>query len=169
MTPEEQQAVRDIDPAWEPPRPALDANRNVLRDNNSGQDFRYMHHEMIKMVNGILADVGDPNYPSVYGWTHIPPPGDLDYPVPALDGFERVKSAEFYHDFMAPWQSWYKSPAYLRRATLGQLGADLEWTIHNAMHNRWAAESAVGPRPDTPLAEAVDPRWDDPACDNRDR
>src|SRR5919199_5825911 len=78
----DKQKIRDIDAAWEPPRPARDADGNVLRDNDSGEDFLYMHRQMIAAVNEILAEVGDPNYPKVEGWKQVPPPGDRDYPVP---------------------------------------------------------------------------------------
>jgi hypothetical protein len=162
-----QEIIREIDPEWEPPRPALDAQGNVLRDNDSGEDFLYMHRQMIGVVNDILAEVGDPNYPKIEGWERVPPPGDRDYPVPpAWDpGLEEVKSDDYYRDFLAPWEEQYTSEGYLKSVTLGQLGADLEWTIHNAMHMRWAAPSPVGYRPRAPLTQPVDPRWDDPAYD----
>ncbi len=54
----------------------------MLRDNDSGEDFFYMHRQMIVMVNQVLAQVVDPNYPAVQGWPALPPPGDVDYPVP---------------------------------------------------------------------------------------
>jgi hypothetical protein len=163
----DKQKIRDIDAAWEPPRPARDADGNVLRDNDSGEDFLYMHRQMIAAVNEILAEVGDPNYPKVEGWKQVPPPGDRDYPVPHVPfpGLEEVKSDAYYTDRLVPWERRYKSREYLESVTLGQLGADLEFTIHNDMHRRWAAASPIGYRPGGPITQPVDPKWDDPAYD----
>src|SRR5262245_54817502 len=74
-----QQAIRDL--GWEPPRPARDENGAPLLTNNSGEDFLYMHRQMIKHVNAILGDIGDLGYPRVEGWVTLPPPGDPDFPV----------------------------------------------------------------------------------------
>lgn len=58
---------------WEPPRPArrrgADGRPETILDNFSGEDFLYMHREMIGTVNQILA--GDPDYPKVEGWSPI--------------------------------------------------------------------------------------------------
>jgi hypothetical protein len=152
-------------PGWEPPRPALDADGQPIRDNNSGEDFLYMHRQMIATVNEILARVGDPSYPKVEGWENSPAPDDPDYPVPELTGLEDVKSASYYHQTMKPLADRFTDPSYLRSVTLGQLGSDLEFDIHNDLHMRWAGPSAVGFRPRTPVTEEIDPRWDDPAYD----
>ncbi len=58
---------------WEPPRPALQEDPtsptrgSPILDNYSGEDFLFMHREMIKNVNEILAQVHDPQYPKVDG------------------------------------------------------------------------------------------------------
>jgi hypothetical protein len=163
----DKQKIRHIDPAWEPPRPARDAADNVLRANDSGEDFLYMHRQMIVAVNDILAGVGDPNYPKVKGWKQVPPPGDRDYPVPPspFPSLEGVKSDDYYNRTLALWERQYKSREYLKSVTLGLLGADLEFTIHNAMHMRWAAVSPIGYRPGGPITQPVAPKWDDPAYD----
>lgn len=163
LTPAQKQEIRNIDPAWESPRPALDRRGNVIRNNDSGEDFLYMHREMIKFVNGILAQVGDPNYPKIEGWKVVPAPRDLDYPVVPMPGLESIKSDDFYNRTMLPQEQRYKSTDYLKGVTLGQLGADIEFTIHNNMHMRWAAPSSVGYRPSTPIAQPVDTSWDNPA------
>src|SRR6266702_1735314 len=69
---------------WEPPRPARIAWEDgylPILTNNSGEDFLYMHRQMITHVNGILAQIGDPDYPKIKVWTHIPAPEDPEYPV----------------------------------------------------------------------------------------
>jgi hypothetical protein len=163
----ERRAVRAVNPAWEPPRPAVDAAQRPLRDNDSGEDFLFMHRRMIAAVNAILASVADPSYPRVEGWRRVPPPGDADYPVPVFpgSGLEEVKSVERFERFIAPWERQYTDPDYLRGATLGQLGSDIEFTIHNDMHMRWAAPSHVGYRPSTAITQSIGAQWDAPAYD----
>ncbi|MDQ3688058.1 MAG: Tat pathway signal protein [Acidobacteriota bacterium] len=167
LTKSERQAVRDINPAWTPSRPALDAARRAARDNDSGEDFLYMHRCMIAFANDILARVNDPAYPRVEGWRHMPPPGDADYPVPEFpdSGLEEVKSADHFKHFISPWERKYTDPDYLKGVTLGQLGSDIEFTIYNDSHMRWTAPSPVGYRPSTALTQEIDAQWDAPIYD----
>lgn len=177
------QAVLSIDPSWEPPRPARDASGQVLRDNGSGEDFLFMHRTMIEKVNSLLAHIGDPLYTKVEGWIDLPRPGDLEYPVPVLSNpshpslaiFRRVKSDQFFAQEMEPQERTFKDRAYLQSVTLGQLGADIEFSIHGGMHLRWAEDPLtietrpVGSR-DTAILNRVnparrDPRWDAPSYD----
>lgn len=167
LTDDERQAVRDINLAWIPPRPALDAAGLPLRNNDSGEDFLFMHRQMIALVNNILTKVADPNYQRIGGWRRVPPPEDTDYPVPAFpdSGLEEVKSVEYYDQYISRWERQYTDPDYLGSATLGQLGSDIEFSIHNDMHMRWAAPSPVGYRPTTAITWGIEARWDDPAYD----
>jgi hypothetical protein len=161
---------------WEPPRPALrPANPRPQPDyaNNSGEDFLYMHRQMIGQVNALLSQAGDASYPRVEGWKAVPPPNDADYPVPpAWDSgdpdlneyLNDVKSATAYDESFRPWELQYTDKARLKTWTLGELGARIEFTIHNQMHMRWCAEpSAI--RPDGELFDTVDVTWDAPAYD----
>jgi hypothetical protein len=162
---EERQAVRSIDPGWEPPRPARDEAGRLIRDNDSGEDFFFMHRRMIELANEILSTVADPHYPRVEGWRRAPPPGDADYPVPdfAGSGLGEVKSVEYFEQYIARWENQYTDPGYLRAVTLGQLGSDIEFTIHNDKHMRWAAPSSVGYRPNTVVTAGIAEQWDAPA------
>lgn len=173
LTPVQQQSVLDVYPGWQPPRPTLDANRKIMRDNDSGEDFLYMHRIMIMMVNGILANEGNPNYPWIQGWKKIPRPWDSDYPVPPTyssgdprfdEIFKRTKTDDAFWQFFAGEEQRFTDLDYLRSVTLGQLGSDLEWTIHNNMHARWSAESPMGYRPNflDITSEPVDERWNQP-------
>lgn len=141
---------------WEPPRPGRAANGSLLLDNGSGEDFLYMYRQMIAAVDAKLAEIGDSAYPRVQGWPSMPWPDDLDYPVPdAWDtgdaGFTaflaRVKSDAFFRATLAAWETYYREPSTLRRLTLSQLGSLIEYTVHNFMHMRWAADP-IGSRPD---------------------
>jgi hypothetical protein len=162
---EERQAVRDINPAWEPPRPARDETFLPIKENDSGEDFLFMHRRTIALANAILAEVGDPSYPRVEGWKRVPPPGDADYPVPDFpdSGLEEVRSVEHFERYIAPWERQYTDFDYLRSVTLGRLGSDIEFTICADVHMRWAAPSKVGYRPNTILTRGISERWDAPA------
>jgi hypothetical protein len=170
------------DLGWEPPRPALDAKRNAIINNDSGEDFLFMHRQMIAGVNQQLKDIGDPTYTKVEGWLTIPEPTDKDYPVPpawkALSIadktqretiFERLslaKSDEFYYKRFRFWEKQFTDPNYLKGMSLGELGSRLEFTIHNQLHNRFSAKP-FGDRPDPhPDPEGTIPAgWDDEAYD----
>lgn len=99
--------IREL--GWEPPRPARRPSANgrpqPITDNDSGEDFLYMHRQMIAGVNLKLAEIGDLAYPKIEGWSQIPRPDDNEYPVPPAwdtgDGgfnqfLNRVKSDEYF-------------------------------------------------------------------------
>lgn len=159
------------DLGWEPPRPARDESRRLLLDNFSGEDFLFMHRQMIAHVDARLEQIGDPTYPKVEGWPSIPEPRDTDYPVPPAwtepddpdftEFIRAVKSDEFYLDNFAVWEPFYRNEIILRRLSLGQLGAMLEFTAHNYMHMRWSAQpigARPNPAPDQP--ETIPTEWD---------
>lgn len=172
LTQDQQQRVLNVYPGWQPPRPALDANGKGMRDNDSGEDFLYMHRIMIMMVNGVLAKEGNPNYPWIQGWKKIPRPWDSDYPVPPVyssgtgldDLLKRLKTNDAFWQIFATGEEQFTDPDYLRSVTLGQLGSDLEWTTHNYIHGRWSAESPIGYRPDflNISEEPLDEKWNQP-------
>lgn len=158
---------------WEPPRPAREAGANgqpkPILTNDSGEDFLYMHREMIRAVNERLA--GDPQYPRVEGWKSLPLPQDTDYPVPPAwdtgdaefnDYLGSVKGDAAFNNQFKPWQTRYTDPAFLKTISLGELGARIEFTIHNQMHMRWCAQPAMGMRPEVDAANpnAIDTKWD---------
>lgn len=163
----ERRAVREVNPAWVPPRPALDALGRPARENESGEDFLYMHRQMLALAADILARADDPAYPRVEGWRRVPPPGDADYPVPEFPDseLEGVKSPAYYRRFIARWERQYTDPRYLRGMTLGQLGSDIEFTICRDMYVRWAAPSPVSYRQPDQLTRRISGRWDEPAYD----
>lgn len=176
-----QNQIRDM--GWEPPRPAQDARGRPIVDNDSGEDFLYMHRQMLIEVSRDLSRVNDPKYPRVLVWTELPAPGDAEFPVPpgwfdptrgndALDrrtGFEtvqRLKSDIFYHKRLLPWQRMFTDPAFLRGITLGRLGVLIEQSVHAAMHMRWAsAPAGARPEPSPTEGHTIEERWDDPRYD----
>ncbi|MFJ1967181.1 hypothetical protein ACIO93_00755 [Streptomyces sp. NPDC087903] len=172
LTPEQQEVFHHH--GWEPPRPSLTApdpltgRRSVELGNGSGEDFLFMHRQMIAAVDEILAEVGDPQHARVEGWPTVPPPEDTTYPVPPpfdisddLETAEAIRSAKTPESFdrIRAWEAEFTEPANLRQMTLGRLGARIEFGIHNRMHLRWAARMS-GYRPGGD-AFSVASRWDD--------
>jgi len=62
---------------WEPPRPAREGGQDSpgppILDNDSGEDFLYMHRRMIGAVNERLAEVGGPSVCVQRLWEPRPP------------------------------------------------------------------------------------------------
>lgn len=56
----------------------------------------------------------------------------------------------------------FTDPDYLSSVTLGQLGSDIEFTIHNSMHIRWSEESKVGYMTEPKLGDPIDDIWNQP-------
>ncbi len=158
---------------WKPPRPAFNERGEPDVTNNAGEDFLYMHRQMIADVNGVLDTVGDPLYPRIEPWLSPPPPEDPDFPVPPawfdptgqvipLERLQRVKSDVFYDKRMTSWQSIFTNPGFLRGISLGILGTLIELTMHNAMHMRWASNPAGSrPEPSPTQGETIPTTWDD--------
>jgi hypothetical protein len=152
---------------WEPPRPILRTPEGQIDSSNgSGEDFLYMHRQMIAAVNGILADVRDPEYPRVEGWPVIPGPADMEYPVPPgtglSQGIQSAKGDAGLRQIVAA-QAQLTDPRFLEGKSLSELGNRIEFGIHNTMHLRWAAQLPEY-RPDGDPFD-VDPRFDDPGYD----
>lgn len=169
----ERQAMSDL--GWEPPRPAIGIDRRPIFDNNSGEDFLFMHRQMISHVNAKLAQINDSQYQKVEGWSNIPPPGDQDYPVPPpwttgdddFDDFiSSVKSDDYYRNRFRGWESTFTDSNNLASISLGELGSRLEFSIHNMTHMRWAAEPTENRPPlDPNNPTSLDPMWNDPSYD----
>ncbi|NBJ10931.1 hypothetical protein [Microvirga arsenatis] len=181
LTPEVKQFIRDK--GWAPPndRVPFDAADKLILDNYSGEDFLYMHRQMIREVNNLLAQLGEP---PLDRWQEIPKPGEEpDFEVPpawayadpagteeqnaaATERLQRVKSDAYSHNPLAVWEAFYTHPANLTRLSLGAYGNLLETTIHNNLHMRWAQEP-VGymPSPNLEDTSSIDTRWDQPDYD----
>jgi hypothetical protein len=194
---DQKEAVRKL--GWQPggkeERPSVSAKGNPIIDNGCGEDFLFMHRQMIDMVDEMSKkETGKP----VPRWATIPAPGPAvvepnfgskplvvpvsgnpdGYAVPAAwnSGNEMMdrrlgslKADSFYWTRMRWWDRQFKDPQYLRTLTLGELGALLEYSVHNDMHMRWASmpqdprtgEPVPGGRPDNDVRTL----WDDPKYD----
>lgn len=149
---------RDIlrDLGWDLPddRAPFSDTGHLLLDNHSGEDFLFMHREMIAMTDRALAAA---NEPSISRWSEVPEPGDSDFPVPPVWQYkdpeqndedndattrflESVKSDEYFEQTMQVRERFLTNPSNLRRLSLGALGNIAEMTIHNMMHMRWSTD-----------------------------
>jgi hypothetical protein len=173
FSPAQRQPFTDL--GWEPPRPAVGADRRPILDNDSGEDFLFMHRQMIEAVNAKLAQIAQPDYPEVVGWPTFPAPGDADYPVPPAYSFgdpdadadlARVKSAAFFTGTFRPQEQVFEDPQFLSTISMGELGARVEFSVHNWAHMRWSAKpAAFRPNPAANHPDAVDPAFDAPSYD----
>jgi hypothetical protein len=179
LYPKDVQAKLD-DLGWRPPRPLMDEVGRPILHNHAGEDFLFMHRQMIADVNAVLTTVADPDYPRVEGWAVPPPPGDPDYPVPTawfnprvqdllpFVRLQRIKSDVYYAKRFMYWQKLFTTPGFLRRVSLGELGVLIELTIHNSMHIRWAGtpgSSLPNPGDASQVEATISAEWDDPRYD----
>lgn len=171
-------AIRAL--GWKPghsvERPAV-RNGSPIVDNGSGEDFLFMHREMIGMVQDIYKSAGQP---PITGWSLIQAPGGdpangFDIPPnwkqtdqTTARRLEVLKSDAFYWTSMRAADRQFKNAAYLSSLSLGALGAILEFTIHNDMHMRWASQPrdpATGEPVEQRDPTDFDPRWSNPVYD----
>jgi hypothetical protein len=177
---------------WDVKRPPRTRQGALDLSNGAGEDFLYMHREMIGMVRGIYQQAGRP---MIAPWEDLPAPAtpqvvyqgqpDPDDPAqvvfvrdgaasgaavpnPSSDAERWVKSPEYFATVMQPLSQVFRQPRILASMSLGALGNLLETTIHNAMHQRWASV-ARNPRTGQPeLRDDFDfgPDWNDPRYDH---
>jgi len=155
---------------------SLSISVSVMTNNDSGEDFLYMHRKMIEEVNNILSK-GNYRYGKrLIGWSRIPPPDDSEYPLPPpytgrsqaeTDAIARFKSDEFYYNTLSQRENELYNPDFLRNMTLGQLGAHIEYEVHNPLHARWSSSlPAYRPEPDPFFdVDQISTQWDDPSYD----
>jgi hypothetical protein len=127
--------------------------------NHSGEDFLFMHRRMLKAVR----DIAGANTPR--GWKRLPEPGSLSDFAPQrarksignIDGnavppawaipddaattawLASLRTTATYSGRFRSWEAQYSNPSWLASVTLGELGAWVEFTIHNWMHMRWTS------------------------------
>lgn len=180
LRPTQRQAIATL--GWEPPRLArqwlIAQGRPVFKrpyiGNGSGEDFLYFHRQMLQMYRTLMKQTGAE--PIV--WAEIPPPagGEISdaipgaWEVPEAQDFERriaaLKSDAFFWGRMRWWDQQFKDPVYLATLTLGELGALIEFSVHNDMHMRWS-EQPRDPVTNAPLTAGrplgdIATKWDNP-------
>lgn len=100
--------------------------------NSVGEDFLYMHHQMVMMLQTAFLDA---SLPCIRGWKSIAEEARDD--KFNWDGGPQSKSV--LKRMLALDKEYFKNTEWLRSVTLSQLGWSLEITIHNTLHARWGA------------------------------
>ncbi len=174
MTEVQKKKIEEL--GWKPDYPSQDANRRWDTTGPAGEDFLFMHRQMIKKVKEIQSENGG-NMTSVSGWASVPSPNSSEFSVPeawevyGAEGFNRflkvIKSDDYYYMVMREWQRTYTDKSWLKGKTLAEVGAKIESTIHNMMHMRWCDrpwDPRTGKREESIGQDGNDisKKWDDP-------
>jgi len=166
-----QSAIKNL--GWAPPNPSVsytNGTSKTISNNSAGEDFLYMHRQMIADVNKILRDN---NQNKLVSWKKLPAPGDKDFPVPAeykivnQSGTESTikkwKASDFYWSNIKPLEDDLNNVTKLRNMTLGQLGTKIEFGVHSYLHLRFSSSNSYGYRmKTTAIFPEIDKKWDDP-------
>ncbi len=121
-----------------------------------GEDFLYMHHNMLKNISQFLKSKGKEMVPA---WKTLPRFDDKSHP-----STDFAQSQEIFDG----WEKDYLDVEQIKNMTLGEYGEKIEQTIHNNMHMRF-----MNPADMEIPTDPLDPEWekkysklfDDPAYD----
>ncbi len=122
--------------------PVPENNASAGDYNAVGEDFLYMHHQMVMMLRAAFTAAG---VKCVRGWDHIPDPAK--WPVP--DYVDSGAKGENAFSQLRSWDSYISDPTHshkwLSSLSLSQLGWAVEFTIHNYLHMRYATARPAKP------------------------
>lgn len=163
LPPAAQQQLVAIAPEWWPvPRPAFD-HSGLIRDNGAGLDFLAMHRGMLQTATAILQKHG---LPPICPWSAPPAANDPSVPVPRGPNLPpsrlRAKDDEVWSDYVARAETLL-APKSIGTLRLTELGAEIEFGIHAAMHIRFGDYAVPGLRPGFAV---IGPEWDAPEYDS---
>jgi hypothetical protein len=158
-----------LDPRWEParllgapPGAVASVKYNPLK-NSAGEDFLYMHHQMMTELFQAFASA---HLPCPEPWTEVPDKNDKTWAIePSRDGSDEKSDAAYAQ--LEGWRKQFQSPNYLAGKSLGEVGYLLENSLHNNMHMRFGTYEPPKGFSDRPeispetLAEGLE-RFDDP-------
>lgn len=103
--------------------------------NPAGEDFLFMHHEMIGMLRTELIAA---NLPCISGWTHVPTPAEWALPDKVTSGPKSPQTLRL----LQTWDQKFRDPVWLKAHSLSQVGWALEYSVHNNLHMRYATDKA---------------------------
>lgn len=110
-----------------------------LGGNGSGEDFLFMHRLMIKMNQLELSAAG---LPCIAPWKNPPDLEDKSWPLPRLVEASQRERDEYMLDGFRTALEKYRNPAKLKMLTLNKLGAIIEPSFHQNMHNFYRSAPA---------------------------
>jgi hypothetical protein len=131
---------------WTPPRPVLygsngvvDVRRTEQEHPGAGEDFFHMHREMTRMAKNILGDdlVAVPSVAVLLQQRDRMIAEGLAQriPVPSVQQFQtRIAALRQYEQTL--------NAINLKTISLSALGTQLEWTLHNGIHETFARPAA---------------------------
>ncbi|CAN5460246.1 hypothetical protein BH10BDE1_BH10BDE1_07950 [soil metagenome] len=123
----------------------------------AGEDFFYMHRQMIKMLQIEMANVGAA---CISPWLELPSSAlDAKWPVPRAVTArkpEYVKDEQQLLDEIIEVGQELRRPEYLRQITLSELGNAIEAKIHGKLHLLYASPISGCKNPETDLSVKCD-------------
>ena len=133
----------------------------------SGEDFLYMHREMLKMEQRMLAAQGKP---CVAGWKELPASiSDHSWPAPlkAPDHPTGDSPSAFWQkklDLLRRNDAMLRDPKYLRLVSLNHMAQDVELYVHNVLHLLYsdAASHCHGDWDASSTCDDLMPPWSSP-------
>jgi hypothetical protein len=156
LTTEKRDALRRLN--WQPGplHQERDARGKNKHSNGSGEDFLFMHRDMLHKARLLQFDLK--------GWQQLPLPAPfIERDLPGFihyyensDGFSvppawesedddeyslwlsEVKGSNTFYSNYQVWESQYQDPEYLAGLTLAELGSEMELGMHDWLHMRWA-------------------------------
>jgi len=138
-------------------------------DKTSGEDFLFMHRQMIWRLKIAFQKAG---VPCLSAWKTIPEKDDENFPVVGNEGAKSDESLAY----MKEWEEIFNDEKWLQTHTLSELGWLIEFSIHNMMHMRFSTsydqnKFGGGARLPFSIAEwkslrSGDFPWDDPEYNN---
>lgn len=167
LTADQKSLLLQIDSRFKPRAPYRDANGATItlaKDNSGGEDFLFMHRQMVMQTRSMYYMA---NLPCLASWKTTPPANDSVWPVPP--GNNSTKSASTYQHMKNLEKKFFRNRAWLKRRSLSQVGYALSFSIHGIFHFRFNdqnKERSFGTRPALTL-DNLDTfaKWDSPNYD----
>lgn len=134
---------------WAPPRPLIYSDNDSVdyeatASTGAGEDFLHMHRSMIFNLKKVFSNNKIKNkkvpLPWYEPWKEIPfQANDPQFPIV----FENlaIKTDTGFDRYVRARELWFTNPRNLENRPLSWIGTMLEYTIHNSLHNRFAAHS----------------------------
>lgn len=171
LTPEQQEFFLKFDARWKPLRlleaptgqDATAGGKYDPKSNGAGEDFLFMHHQMMLEL---FTDLNQQGLECIAPWNELPKVTDAAWPI---EGKEPPKDEKSYQQMQA-WTKKFHDLKYLKGRKLSEVGYVLENSLHNNMHMRWASDNpprGFGERPEVSMESLKRglKKYDDPKYD----
>lgn len=153
---EKRNALRTL--GWQPGEihKERDARGKKKHLNGSGEDFLFMHRDMVVKARKLQPDLiswpllpqpapyaeqdcpGFIRYFENHDGCSVPPGWEVAHDEEYTEWLLGVKGTDTFYSNYQVWESQYQNPEYLSQLTLGEFGSEMELGIHDWLHMRWA-------------------------------